>query len=79
MAQQIGDLLSGKNYGEPPEIKLIKEFVKEEIGFIPKVSITAETYIISVSSAAAAGTLRSSLFKLKKLLGTKKRVTIRIG
>lgn len=79
MTQQIGDLLNLKNYGEPPEIRQIKEFVKQEIGLTPKVSITTETYIVRVPSAAAAGALRSSLFKLQKQLGTKKRVLIRIG
>ncbi len=79
MSQQIGQLLGGKNYGEPPEIKQIKEFVRKEIGLTPQISITAETYVIAVSSAAAAGSLRSSLFRLQKQLNTEKRLLIRIG
>lgn len=79
MAQKIGDLLGSKNYREPPEIKLIKEFVVAQIGITPKVTLTTESYVIRVPSAAAAGALRASLFKLQKQLQTKNRVLIRIG
>lgn len=79
MSQRIGDLLRDKGYVEPPEIKQIKEFVKQEIGLMPKVSITKESYVITVTSAAAAGALRSSLFKLQKKIENNKRLIIRIG
>lgn len=79
MAQQLGDLLKDKSYGEPPEIKLIKDFVQTEIGLIPQVKITENAYLITVPYAAAAGILRASLFKLQKELGDEKRLLIRIG
>lgn len=79
MGQSLGDLLAGKNYREPPEIRQIKDFVQSEIGLTPRVTINTESYIIQVPSAAAAGTLRSSLFKLQSQLETKKRLLIRIG
>jgi hypothetical protein len=79
MTTPLGDLLSRKNYEEPPEIKLIKEFVQSAIGVIPRVKITPETYILTLPSAAGAGALRAHLFKLQQELGGNKRILIRIG
>lgn len=75
----MGDLLIGRNYGEPPEIRQIKEFVQAEIGLVPAVSVNTETFVIRVPSAAAAGALRGKLFRLQKQLKGKRRVVIRIG
>ncbi len=79
MSKSLADLLAGKNFQEPPEVKQIKEFVLAEVGINPKVSLSTNSYIIIVPSAAAAGTLRSSLFKLKDQLETDKKLLIRIG
>ena len=79
MSQQLSDLLSERDYNEPPEIQLIKRFVQKAIGITPKVSIRSETYIIMVSSAAAAGSLRPHLSKLQQQLDTSRRLIIRIG
>lgn len=79
MGKSLADLLADKNFQEPPEIKQIKEFVQSEIGLTPRVSVNTNSYTIKVPSAAAAGTLRSSLFKLQDQLGADKRLLIRIG
>lgn len=79
MSQLLGDVLGNRNYGEPPEIRQIKDFVQAELGIQPSVSVNAETFVIAVPSAAAAGALRTKLFRLQKLLDTKRRVIIRIG
>lgn len=79
MADSIGDLISGKKFQEPPEIGIIKDFVHSEIGVTPRVMIRSDAYIISLSSAAAAGSLRPNLNKLKNRLNTKMRLLIRIG
>lgn len=79
MSQLLGDVLTGRNYAEPPEIKQIKEFVFAEIGITPSVSVSSETFVVCVPSAAAAGALRTKLFQLQKQLGAKRRVVIRIG
>ncbi len=70
MSQSMGDLLGKRNFAEPPEIKQIKDFVQAEIGITPNVSITIESYVIRVSSAAAAGALRTKLFLLQEQLDT---------
>lgn len=79
MSQSMSDLLGKRNFSEPPEIKQIKDFVQAEIGIIPKVDINTESFVIRVTSAAAAGALRIKLFKLQEQLDSKKRVVIRIG
>lgn len=79
MSQAIGDVLQNRNYSEPPEIRQIKEFVLAEIGISPSVSVNSETFVIKIPTAAAAGALRTKLFRLQKQLGGKRRVIIRIG
>ncbi len=79
MSQLLGDLLGGRNFSEPPEIRQIKDFVQAQIGITPAVSINSETYIVTVSSAGAAGALRAKLFQLQNELDGKRRVIIRIG
>lgn len=79
MSQSLGDVLAKRNYGEPPEIKVIKEFVHDQIGITPSVSITTAGYVVRVPSAAAAGTLRTKLYQLQQELGPQRRVLIRIG
>lgn len=79
MSQLLGDVLGKRNYDEPPEIRQIKDFVLSEIGITPAVSVNSETFVIKVPSAAAAGALRTKLFRLQKQLSTKRRVVIRIG
>jgi hypothetical protein len=78
MSQLLGDVLAKRNYGEPPEIRIIKDFVQSHIGLVPSVSITPESYVVIVPSAAAAGALRVQLYTLQKLLPAKRRVIIRI-
>lgn len=79
MTPLLGDVLSSRNYREPPEIQQIKDFVQNAIGITPSVSITPESYVVQVPSAAAAGALRGHIYQLQKELDAKRRVIIRIG
>jgi hypothetical protein len=79
MSQSLGDVLGKRSYAEPPEISQIKEFIMSELGVGSQVSITSDCFIIKVSSAAAAGLLRTKILQLQESLGTKKRIVIRIG
>ncbi len=76
---QLGDILDKSKYAEPPEIQQIKDFVLAEIGVKPKVTITSESLIVRMPSAAAAGALRMKIVQLTEHLDTKKRVVIRIS
>lgn len=79
MTQSLADMLAGRKYEEPPEIKQIKEFVETEIGIVPSVAITNEAYVIRVGSAAAAGALRAKIHLLQQQLEASKRIIIRIS
>ena len=79
MSQSLGDLLSRRNYDEPPEVQQIKAFVLEQVGITPSVTITTEAYVVGVNSAAAAGTLRGKIFTLQKQLDDTRRIVIRIS
>jgi hypothetical protein len=78
MTQSLGDLLSGRKFNEPPEIKIIQEFVLSRYNITPQVSIAGEQIIIGVKSAALAGTLRPQLPQIKEACQTDKRLVIRI-
>lgn len=79
MSNSISDLLSSKNFAEPPEIRQIKDFVQAAIGIEPAVSMTTETFVIRLNSAAAAGALRTRIYELQKQMDTPRRLVIRIG
>lgn len=79
MGAQLGDILQDRNYSEPPEIQLIKEFVKNEVGIVPTVKVTPDTLIVTLPSAAAAGTLRFKLFQLQRQLGHTRKIILKIS
>lgn len=78
MTNSIGDILSDKNFAEPPEIRQIKQFVQDTIGLSAAVSITTDAFIVSVPSAAGAGALRPHINKLQNQLKSDKRIILRI-
>ncbi len=79
MTDSIGDLLPKKRFDEPPEIEIIKKFVRDNYKVTPKVTINDNQIIIGVPDAALAGTLRMQLHELQAMCDTKKRLVIRIG
>lgn len=78
MTESMGDLLGGRRFNEPPEIKVIQEFVQSRYKVTPVVSIAGEQIVIGVKSAALAGTLRPLLPQIQAVCDTKKRLVIRI-
>lgn len=71
--------MKNRNYSEPPEVQAIKDFVKSEVGIVPAVSVTKDSFIVTLPSAAAAGTLRFRLFQLQRQLGHDRRIIIKIS
>lgn len=78
MTDSLGDILSKRGHNEPPEIKIIKDFVHAEVGIIPQIKITKTTIVVALPSAAAAGTLRFRIFQLQRQLGHDRKILIRI-
>jgi len=79
MSHSLADILGKQNYDEPPEIGIIKSFIKDSYDSSSQVAVQQSQIIIIVSNAALAGTLRMHLHELKRLCQTKKRLVIRIG
>lgn len=78
MTDSIKDLLNRKAFEQPDEIQQIKNFVKDKFDEEPKVKITPNSIIISVSNASLAGALRSHLHNLEQKLETNKKLLLRI-
>jgi hypothetical protein len=78
MTDSIGDLLQNRRIEEPPEIKIIQEFVESKYHLTPQVMVNQQQIVIGVKSAALAGTLRPQLPQIKDLCQTDKRLVIRI-
>ncbi len=79
MSNSLKDILAKRNAAEPPEIQLIKNFVRSKINSPVSVSISTNQIALWVPSAAAAGSLRMHIYELKNRLETTKRLVIRIG
>lgn len=79
MSSSLSDILGKRQYSEPPEIQIIKQFVVSAFGHSPQVKMTEHSIIITLPSAALAGALRPRLHELQELMRTKKRLSIRIG
>ena len=79
MSDSIGDLVSRRVPVEPPEIARIKQFVLEEYNVTPTIMLSGKNLVVSVSSAALAGTLRMRIVDLEKIAQTDKKLLIRIG
>ena len=77
--QSLQDIIGRKDYDVPPEIEIIKSFVRKKFSSDVQVSCQTRSITITTPSAALAGSLRPHLHKLKKELDTDKRLFIRIG
>ena len=78
MADSLLDILSRKDFEEPPEIKAIKRFVEEHFHESVEVIVRDREIIITSPSAALAGTLRLRVREIQKSAGTTKRLILRI-
>lgn len=79
MSDAIGDLLPREKFQEPPEVRIIKDFVMARFQEAPQVSVGQTQIVIQVKSSALAGALRVHLHELGELCQTDKRLVIRIG
>ena len=75
----LGDILSRKRFTEPPEIKIIKQFVLEKFDEEVAITVKPKQIIIGAPNAALAGSLRMHLHELTQLCKTDKRLVLRIG
>jgi len=79
MSDSIGDVLGKRRYDEPPELTIVRDFVRAHYGEVPKLKISQNSIIIYVSNSALAGSLRMRLHTLKTKINSDKKLIIRIG
>lgn len=75
----LRDILGKKGLVQPPEIKIIKQFVRDKFDEDVTITVKSKNIVISAPNAALAGSLRMHLHKLQELCKTDKRLSIRVG
>jgi hypothetical protein len=75
----LNDILSRKDFDEPPESLAIKRYVREQFDEAVAVTVREREIIVAAPSAALAGTLRMRVLALQKLVGKQRRLIFRIG
>ncbi len=75
----LAQLLGDKAFNQPPEIKIIKDFVKKSFDENCSVKVSKFNISITVPNAALAGALKEKLEILKEQLTTQKNISINIG
>ncbi|HSX46651.1 MAG TPA: hypothetical protein VLF87_01525 [Patescibacteria group bacterium] len=78
MADSLASLLDGTRYQEPPEVQVIKDFLREHYQADCQVTVQQRQIVITVKGASLAGALRMRLHQLQALCQTDKRLVIRI-
>ena len=73
------NILSNKDFGEPPEMASIKKYVQDEFQTAVTVMVRDHDIVIGVPSAALANTLRLRGPDIKRRCQIDKRLTFRIG
>ena len=76
----LQDLLAKRSRPEPPEIAAIKAYVAQHFsGRTVKIRLMTDSIIITVTSAAFAGSLRLHTRQLQAAADTTKRISYQIG
>ena len=78
MSESLNELLSRHRRSEPTEIKQIKEFVKQIYNKPVNVKLGSDNIKIETSNSALAGELRLQSYNIQQLIGTSKKIIIRI-
>lgn len=75
----LHDIMSRKDFDEPPESLAIKKYVREQFDEAVAVTVKEKEIIIAAPNAALSSTLRMRVLQLQRLVGAKKRLVFRIG
>lgn len=76
---KLDDLLQKRGRDIPPEIALIKDYVRAKFDADVQVAVKDKQIVISAPSAALAGTLRLHNYDLSAVCKTDKKLIFRIG
>ncbi|HEX7632918.1 MAG TPA: hypothetical protein VF401_01180 [Candidatus Saccharimonadales bacterium] len=73
------NILSRKDFDEPPEISGIKKYVQDEFKLEVGVQVRDRDIVVSVPNAALANTLRLRAPEIARRCQLDKKLTFRIG
>jgi hypothetical protein len=73
------NILSNRDFDEPPEISSIKKYVQDEFGLAVGVQLREKDIVIMVPNSSLANTLRLRGPDIKRRCQLTKRLTFRIG
>jgi hypothetical protein len=79
MTNSLGDILRDYDLDEPLELKRVKAYVREKFQIVPLVGFQNDNIVITVPSAALAGSLRMHVYQIKEAAETTKKIVVRIG
>lgn len=74
MSDSLKEILQKRGSGEPDNFKVIKKYVQEVIGEVPRLKILDKSVIIYTTSSGAAGALRPHIHKLESQIGNKRLI-----
>ena len=75
----VGDILAGKDFSPPDEIKALKAYVADTYGQDVTVSLKNSEIVISSRSAALISNLRLNGPALARAAGISKRIRFKVG
>lgn len=75
----LSNILSRKDFDEPPEMTSIKKYVQDEFQVAVSVLVRDKDIVVQVPNAALANTLRLRGPEIKRRCQLTKRLTFRIG
>lgn len=79
MTNSLADILSKKDFDEPPEMAAIKKFVQDNYQEDVEVLVREHDIVIAGRSASLVNTLRLNMRQLQAAAQTEKRLIFRIG
>jgi len=79
MSESLHDILLRRDDTEPPEIAAIKNFIMNRFKSDATVAVRKNRIIISVKSAALAGSLRMHMYEIQKLVKNGSKISIHIA
>lgn len=72
----LSDLLANKNLSEPPEAKIIKNFIFNKYGEVVSVKIESNKTIIYAANSALASSIRMDIPEIQKACDSDNRISI---
>lgn len=75
----LRDILSKRDFDEPPEVRAIKDYVRRYYDAEVRVTVQPHSIMVVARSSGLIGSLRANLPKLQEAAQTDKRIMLRIG